>query len=173
MLPLLLVVALGVAEVGSALRDAHVVTRLTREGSNLISRGTTIEDAAAAMAAMSGEPVDFSSNAKVIFSVVKRGGTPGTTNYGELALYQQYEYGVGTGSSRLTGSGTFGPAPDYTAVDPDNDTGLRVTNAPAGLASVLGGLVYVTEIIMTRSLITPVDQFGVTVPLELYSVAYF
>ena len=85
-LPLLMVVAFGVVEVGSAIRDDQVVTRLSREGSNLISRGTTLEDAAAAMAAMSGEPLDFRSNAKVIFTVLKRGGTIGSANLWTVGL---------------------------------------------------------------------------------------
>lgn len=172
-LPLLMVVAFGVVEVGSAIRDDQVVTRLSREGSNLISRGTTLEDAAAAMAAMSGEPLDFRSNAKVIFTVLKRGGTISSANYGQLALYQRLEYGVGVGSSRLGGTGTFGPAPDYIAINSEDDTGLQVGNAPAGVASVIGGIVYVTEIIVDRTPITPVARFGINVPLELYSIAYF
>ena len=45
LMPLILVVALGVIEFGYALLDQHVVTKLTREGSNLISRDTTLEDA--------------------------------------------------------------------------------------------------------------------------------
>ena len=36
--PLVLAVALGVIELGYALLDQHVVTKLAREGSNLISR---------------------------------------------------------------------------------------------------------------------------------------
>ena len=35
-MPLILVVALGVVEVGYALLDQHVITKLTREGSNLL-----------------------------------------------------------------------------------------------------------------------------------------
>ena len=48
-LPLVLLIVLGVVEVGYALLDQHVVTKLTREGSNLISRDTTLQDAATAM----------------------------------------------------------------------------------------------------------------------------
>ena len=59
MLPLVLVIVLGVVEIGYALLDQHVVTKLTREGSNLISRDTTLQDAATAMRDMSSRPVDF------------------------------------------------------------------------------------------------------------------
>ena len=44
-LPLALVLCFGMIELGYALLDQHVVSKLTREGSNLISRYTTIEDA--------------------------------------------------------------------------------------------------------------------------------
>ena len=88
-------------------------------------------------------------------------------------MYQRLEYGVGVGSSRLGGTGTFGPTPDYIAINSEDDTGLQVGNAPAGVASVIGGIVYVTEIIVDRTPITPVARFGINVPLELYSIAYF
>ena len=48
-LPFLVVLVLGVIEVGYALLDSHIVTKLTREGSNLISRDTSLQDAATAM----------------------------------------------------------------------------------------------------------------------------
>ena len=38
---------LGVVETSYGLLDQHVVTKLTREGSNLISRDTSLQDAAA------------------------------------------------------------------------------------------------------------------------------
>ena len=38
LLPMLIVIVLGVVEIGYALVDQHVVTKITREGSNLISR---------------------------------------------------------------------------------------------------------------------------------------
>ncbi len=93
-LPLLLVIVLGVIEVSYALVDQHVVTKLTREGSNLISRDTSLADAAAALKAMSGRPVNFNTHSRLIFSVVRRGATTGTTNYNKDVLYQRYEYGA-------------------------------------------------------------------------------
>ena len=58
-LPLLLVVVLGLIEVSYALYDQHVVTKLTREGSNLISRDTSLQDAATALRTLSVRPVDL------------------------------------------------------------------------------------------------------------------
>ena len=80
--PLVLLLVLGVVEVGYALLDQHVVTKLTREGSNLISRDTSLADAATAMRSMSSRPVNFNDgSSKVIFSVVKKVATAGAANY--------------------------------------------------------------------------------------------
>jgi len=176
LMPLILAVALGVIEFGYALLDQHVVTKLTREGSNLISRDTTIQDAATAMRSMSTRPVDFDTRSRVIFSVLKKGSTTGSVNYDEVILYQRYEYGsqVGGGSAlQIRGSGTFGAAPNYIAANSDSNSGLQISNLPSYLDVTRGGLVYVTEIYTTHNLITPLDRFGVSVPNTLYSIAYF
>lgn len=175
-MPLFLTIVLGVVEVGYALADQHVVTRLTREGSNLISRDTSIQDATTAIRRMTSPPVNFDNGtSKVIFSVLKRGETTGTANFDAIFLYQRYQYGSYGALSKLStrGSGSFGGAPNYEAVNSDNNTGLQVTNVPASLIGVRGGLIYVTEIYTRHSLITPLDRFGVNVPETLYSIAYF
>ena len=174
-LPLVLLIVLGTVEVGDALLDAHSVTSLSREGSNLISRGTTLEDAAVAMQTMGSDPVDFGNGSKVIFSVIKRGGTTGTSNYNRLILYQRYEFGSSPDTSRLStqGAGSFGGGPDYVAVNSDDDTSLQITNVSPTLVTAPGGLIYVTEVFSSHTLITPLNTFGVTVPDRLYSIAYF
>ena len=83
-LPLALLIVLGVVEVGTMLLDEHVVTRLSREGSNLISRDTPLETAAAVMTSMSARPVDFANGSKVIFTVsrgARRRERPTTTGW--------------------------------------------------------------------------------------------
>ena len=173
-LPLVLVLLLGVIEVGSALLDQQTVTKLTREGSNLISRDTTLQDAATAVQSMSSRSVNFSSGAKMIFSVVKKVSTAGASNFNKDVLYQRYEYGSLSAQSTLQtrGSGSFGSAPEYQAVNSDNDTSLQLTNLPGNL-TIPGGMLYITEIYTTHPLITPLDRFGITVPTTLYSIAYF
>lgn len=176
LMPLILVVALGVIEFGYALLDQHVVTKLTREGSNLISRDTTIDDAVTLMRSMSTRPVDFNSRSRVIFSVLKKGASTNTANYDRVILYQRHEYGSLSGVSSalsMTGSGTFGSGPDYIAQNSDTNAGLQIANLPAYLDVARGGLVYVTEIYTRHDLLTPLDRFGVTVPGNLYSIAYF
>jgi hypothetical protein len=174
-MPLICVLALGVTEMGWALLDAHVVTRLAREGSNLTSRDTSLQDAASAMQGMSTRPVNFNAGSKVIFSVIRNVGTIGAANYNRPVLYQRYEYGSFAASSKLTisGSGSFGPAPEYQAINSDSNTGLRVTNLPGTVGTTLGGMVYVTEVYSPHSLITPFNNFGFSLPTSLYSIAYF
>jgi len=175
-LPIFLVLALGVAEFGYALLEQHVVTKLTREGSNLISRDTTLQDAALAMKTMQIKPVDFNgANARLILSVIKRGGTTGTANYDKDILYQRHQIGGLSKTSRLNtrGAVSFGPAPDYTAPSADSNTNLQITNLPSTVVLAPGGMLYVTEVYTKYSSITPLNNFGLTLPDTLYSIAYF
>lgn len=175
-LPLVLLLVLGVIEVAYALQDQHLITKLTREGSNLISRDTSLADAATAMTSMSSRPVNFGDGSStIIFSVIRRGATTGSPNYDRMVLYQRHVYGsyAGTSQVRTAGSGSFGGAPDFQAANSDTNTNLQVTNLPANLVSVRGGMIYVTEIFTRHTLITPVNGFGVSVPQTLYSIAYF
>jgi Flp pilus assembly protein TadG len=174
-MPLICVLALGVVEVGYALLDAHIVTRLAREGSNLISRDTTLQDATGAMRGMNTRPVNFDSGSKVIFSVVRNVDTSGAPNYNKAILYQRVEYGSFPDTSKLTisGSASFGPAPEYQAANADTNTGLQLTNLPPNVGTTLGGMVYITEIYSPHTMITPFNQFGFTMPSSLYSIAYF
>jgi len=173
-LPLCITLVLGVVEISYALLDQHVVTRLTREGSNLISRDATLADAAVALKGMSSRPVDFTTSSKVIFSVIKRVSTTGAANYDKDVLYQRYAYGALAASSKLTtaGGGSFGGPPEYVAANSDNDTSLQLTNLAPNLLTT-GGMLYVTEVFTQHTLITPFDKFGITVPNILYSIAYF
>jgi len=175
-MPLVVVLVLGVSEFSFALLDAHVVTKSTREGSNLISRNVTLQDAVTAMKNISDRPLNFTDGSStVIFSVLKRGATSGTTNYDVNILYQQFSYGTYPGTSKLTtrGAGSFGGAPDYIANNSDSDSNLQVTNAPPNLLVTKGGMVYVTEIYTRHTLLTPLSNFGLSLPQTLYSIAYF
>jgi hypothetical protein len=178
LLPLLTVVALGVVELSYGLLDQHIVTRLTREGANLISRDTSLDDAYQALKGMSALPVDFNTRSKVIFSVVMRDATTGAANYNTNILYQQFQYGSASvpGSSILScaaGASAFGPAPDHIAANADNNTSLQVAGLPPGALTSLGSMIYVTEIFTKHDLLTPFNSFGITVPSTLYSIAYF
>lgn len=175
-LPLLTLLALGLIELSSALLDQHVVARLAREGSNLISRDTTLQDAIAAMRSMSARPVNFDDGtSRLVLSVIKNVQTAGAANFNTNILYQRVEYGtLASAASQLQtrGTGSFGGAPDYQANNSDNDTSLQITNLPTGLLTA-GGVLYVTEIYSSRTILTPLDNFGLHVPSRLYSFAIF
>jgi hypothetical protein len=174
-MPLFLVIVLGIVEIGYALVDQHVTTRVSREGSNLISRDTPLQEAAVAVRSMSSKPLNFDDgSSKLIFSVLKRGETTGTTNYDRLFVYQRYEYGSYPGTSKLSmrGTGSFG-GPNYEAVNSDGNSNLQLTSGPTDLIGARGGLSYVTEIYTRHKLITPLDRLGIQVPQTLYSIAYF
>jgi Flp pilus assembly protein TadG len=172
-LPLLILIVLGVVEVSYALFDQHIVTKLTREGSNLISRSTTLGDAMTALRTMSTAPVDLDNGSRVIFSVIRNVPTVGAANYNRAILAQRYSYGTLSAASTIqtAGSASFGPGPEYAAANQDNNTNLRVTNLPVTLS--LGTSLYVTELYTTHPTLTPLANFGVTVPQTLYSIAYF
>jgi Flp pilus assembly protein TadG len=176
-LPLVLGLSLGVIEVGYALLDQHVITKLAREGSNLISRNTTMVATGDVMLSMSTRPVNFAAGggSRLILSVIRKGAV-GTPNAGFDILYQRYEVGNLAKSSTLAcsaGTGSWPSAADYAAPNADNNTSLRVTaGLPVNLVSV-GSFIYVTEIWTRHPLITPFDRFGVVVPQFLYSIAYF
>jgi hypothetical protein len=174
-LPFLLLVGLGTIEVGYAMLDQHVVTKTTREGSNLISRNVTLQDARVALTSLSTPPIDFADHSRVILTVLKKGATAGTANFDEIFVYQRHEFGALVASSKLgmAGAGVFGPAPNYVAVNADTNAGLQVEDLPANINIPRGGFLYVTEIFTTHELITPLSEFGVTLPETLYSIAYF
>jgi hypothetical protein len=174
-LPVLLLVVLGVVEAGYFMIDHHVVTKLSREGSNLTSRNTTLEDAVTALKSMSVLPVNFDTRSKVILSVLKRGDRVGTVNYDKIYLYQRRAYGVMATSSKLMTLGpvAFGGPPDYQAINPDDTAALQVTNVPNNLIVPLGGVMFITELATTHELLTPLANFGFALPTTVYSIAYF
>ncbi|HEY7292782.1 MAG TPA: TadE family protein [Vicinamibacterales bacterium] len=176
-MPLLVTIALGIIELSYALLDQHVVTKMSREGANLISRDSSPAFAAQALQSMRTGNVDFASTAKVIFTVVKRPSTTGAPNYDIPIVYSRYTYGASVGSgSAITCSacsGNLGTAPDYIAPNSDNNTALRVTGGVPANSLSTGGSLYITEIYSSHPLITPFDRFGIPVPTSLYSIAYF
>ena len=174
-LPIILMVSLGVVEVSYAILHQHVISRLTREGANLISRDVALLDASNALKTMSTTPVDFTNGSQLVLSVLKKGSTVGTANYDKIVLYQRYAIGTLGTPSTLTTAGpvVFGPAPDFKVPNSDSDTNLRITNLPASVDITRGGLLYIAEVFTQHASLTPLDKFGVTIPPTLKSIAYF
>ena len=78
-LPIILMVSLGVVEVSYAVLHQHVISRITREGANLISRDVTLLDASNAIKNMTTTPVDFANGSQLVLSVLKKGAVVGST----------------------------------------------------------------------------------------------
>lgn len=174
-LPVLLVVSLGVVELSYALLHQHVISRITREGANLISRDVTLLDASNALKTMSAAPVNFANGSQLVLSVLKKGSTVGTANYDKVVLYQRYAIGtLGTPSTLTTaGPAPVGPAPDFLTSNTDTNVNLRISNLPANVDVTRGGLLYVAEVFTQHAPLTPLNQFGVATPPTLRSIAYF
>ena len=174
-LPIVLMVSLAMVEVSYAVLHQHVISRLTREGANLISRDVTLLDASNALKTMSTTPVDFTAGSQLVLSVLKKGSLVGSANYDKVVLYQRYSIGTIGAASTLTtaGNGAFGPAPDFRALNSDSDTNLRITNLPGNVSMSVGGLMYVAEVFTQHAPLTPLDKFGITIPPTLQSIAYF
>ena len=174
-LPIILMVSLGVVETSYAVLHQHVISRLTREGANLISRDVALLDASNALKSMSTAPVDFTNGSQLVLSVLKKGSTVGTANYDKVVLYQRYSIGTLGTNSTLTTAGpvVFGPAPDFKVANSDSNTNLRITNLPANVDITRGGLLYIAEVFTQHTSLTPLDNFGVTFPPTLQSIAYF
>jgi Flp pilus assembly protein TadG len=174
-LPVALMVSLGVVEVSYAILHQHVISRITREGANLISRDVSLLDATNALKTMSTAPVSFTDGSQLVLSVLKKGSVVGSANYDKVVLYQRYSIGTLGAASTLStaGPGTFGAAPDFRAANSDTDANLRITNLPASVDITRGALLYVAEVFTQHDPLTPLDKFGVTIPPILRSIAYF
>jgi hypothetical protein len=177
-LPFLLLIMLGVMDVGYALLNQHVVTKLSREGSNLISRDTTLEDAAFIIRSLTARPVNFDDgSSRVFFSVIRQGNVLNTANYGEDILAARHNAGTlsatGVASFIQTGGGSYRAEPNFEAINPDTDARLQISNMPPNLVLAPGGVIYVTEVFTRHEMITPLNRFGVTLPDTLYSVSFF
>jgi hypothetical protein len=143
----------------------------------MISRDTPLQDTTTALRLMKSGPVDFDGGtSKLILSVFRRVSTTTARNYNKVVLSQRVEYGSLPNQSGLTtaGSGSFGGAPDYIAVDADDDPNFVATNFPANLAMSPGDVVYVAEIYSRHTFMTPLQSLlARTLPGTLYSIAYF
>ena len=168
-LPILMALVLGVIEFGYALFQVQLVTSMAREGSNLIARQVTINDAEAALQTMSGL-VSFDANSTLILSVVRLG--VGGANNNVPIIVQRHSVGAFAASSVLGDppQSAYQGSPDYNAYDPDNDGSIRVSGVlPNGFTLTPGESVYVTEVFTQRTSIVPF----MPLPATLRASAYF
>ncbi len=134
---------------GRALNYEQVMIGLSRQGSNLASRGDTLAQAAQA---------------------VINGFAPLNSNNGEVIVTSvQTQRNV----SKITGQASLGGIVAASKIG--NGVGSTAT-VPAGSANMLqnGQTIYITEIFYNYQSITPLGRLlNIVIPSPLYQVAYF
>jgi Flp pilus assembly protein TadG len=152
---ILLLLLFGLIDFCRALSVRQVIINLTREGSNLASRGTDINVAADAVVA-SAAPLDIDtpSGKVIITAVINVNGDFIVTNQvsrGQLSATSK----IGPGGIGSTVSTNFIPSTPVTIPKPNK-------------------IVYVTEVFYSFQAVTPIGDFlNFTLPSPLYDVAYF
>jgi len=151
----MLLLLCAVIDFGRALNYMQVMVCLTRQGSNLASRGTSLSDAAAAVIA--GEaPLDISTSGEVIVTSVTN-----TNNVNEVT--GQVTAGALSLASKIG---------KYVA----NNANASKATVPsaANLELQNGQTIYVTEVYYDYNPITPIGHLmTITMPSTLYQAAYF
>jgi len=145
----MLILAFGLIDLSRAIFVAQVIANLSGQGSSMASRGTSLPNTAAAVAA-SAAPLDLNSHGRVIVSAVFNSNSV-------MKLTGQSAQGGITALSRV-GSVIGGTA-----------------TIPASAAPQLNQTVYVTEVFYSFQAITPIGNFlsKTFLPSQLYDVAYY
>ena len=125
-------------------------TRITREGSNLISRDTTLPDAATAMRTMTtpaGRLRQRQLEADLLGA--EGGATTGTANYNRSSCISATSTAAipASASCSTQGAGSFGRRPTYEAANSDTNTGPAAHQPARPTSSACAAAcIYVTEI---------------------------
>ncbi len=147
----LLVLVFGLIDFSRVIHDKQIMSGLTRQGSSLASRGTTLQDTVSALVTQ-GASLDVGTQGRIIVtSVADVNGAPEITG--------QVESTGGISVNSRIGTGIGQPA-----------------NLPATATPVLqkGQTIYVTEVFYSFHTVTPVGNFlKLALPSTLYEAAYF
>ena len=152
---ILLLLLFGLIDFCRALSVRQVITSLTREGSNLASRGTTMSDAADAVVASAAPlSIDTASGKVIITAVINVNDTFIITNQVSRGTLTTATSKIGTGVG-ATVSTNWIPSTTVSIPKPNK-------------------IVYVTEVFYEFKSVTPIGDFlNFTMPSPLYDVAYF
>ncbi len=140
---------LGLIDFGRALYTQQVITHLTREGSNLASRGTDPTDTVNAVAT-GANPLNLDTSGVGMVTGIKNDG-------GTLSVVS------GTPARR----GALGASSKIW------NSGSKIFNLPVGVPTS-GQTIYVTEVYYLYAPVTPIGNLlHLVMPSTLYDVAYF
>jgi hypothetical protein len=144
---ILLMLALGIVEFGSAFSAAHTLSGLSREGANLAARGTSLGESIA-ITLENGGDIGLTARGGAIASRI-------VMEDGSAVLEEQVASGGYAGQSRIA--------------DPD-----EVVPQAGAWGMSEGQIVYVMEVFYNYDAVTPFNALtGVVVPEVLYERAIF
>ena len=147
---LVIVMVFAIIDFGRAFNQMQQIVGLTRQGSNLASRGTSLSDSATAVVA-GDAPLNLNTSGEVIVTSVTNNASGniimGQVSQGALNLPSK----VGTG------------------------VGATATLPSAAVAMLQPGqTIYITEVFYSYQAITPLSAFlNIVMPSTLYQAAYF
>lgn len=147
-LSLLITLVFGVIDFTRAIYDIEIMNSLTREGANLVSRGTTLANAASAVVIGSGS-LNLTTSGRVILTSV-------TNQNGAITVSGQISEG---GISAISKIGATG----------------KPASLPADVIPQPNQTAYVAEVYYSFQPITPIGDLlnRVLFPSQLYDVAYY
>jgi Flp pilus assembly protein TadG len=151
-LPLVLILVFGLIDFSQIIYDNEQINGLSRQGSDLASRGTSLTTTVSALVTQ-GAPLNIGTNGRIILTEV-------AYNSNNVAqIVDQAESPAGISVTSAIGSGVGNPA-----------------SMPSSAVKVLaaGQTLYVTEVFYSYSPITPVGGLiHKSLASTLYDVAYF
>jgi Flp pilus assembly protein TadG len=151
-LPVALVLVFGVIEFSQIIFDEQIMSGLSRQGSDLSSRGTTLATTVSALGAQGGS-LNMGTQGAIIITEVANNSS------GAPQIVDQAESATGISVTSNIGSGAGNPA-----------------TVPANAITLLndGETLFVTEVFYSYTPMTPVGSFlKMNLTSTLYDVAYF
>jgi Flp pilus assembly protein TadG len=151
-LPLLFILLFGLIDFSQIIYDNEVMSGLTRQGSDLASRGTTLTSTLSAVG-IQGASLNIGTRGRIIVTEVANDVN------GNPQIVDQMESTTGISVTSAVGSGIGNRA-----------------SMPSSASTVLnaGQTLYVTEVFYSYVPITPIGGFlKISVASTLYNAAYF
>ncbi len=171
---MLMVMLFGLIDFGRFLYEHEVMVNLSREGSNLASRGTSLSNTLAAVAADSSVNLSSSQGLIIVTAVNFNTNSPGT-----FFISQQMQQGLLSGPGIVSRIGT-GVGTNSIAKVPPIPQAAPLPGT-SGYPAIPGTnqTLYVTEVFHQFIPITPIGKLlafqfpGFQLPSQEYDVAYF